>query len=172
MKHFLKLASIALFALVISACSTTKPADPIDDNSANTNTGVLSAEELARREAAEAASRRAAAEASRIQALLDSTTIYFGYNQDGLDSEYTQMLQLHAERMVAEGRNVVLEGHADERGTPEYNLALGERRAKSVAQLLRTFGVSDSQIEVVSFGEESPARTDHTESSWAKKSSC
>lgn len=165
MKHLVKLVAIAVLALAVSACSTTKKDDTSDTGSQNTGP---TAEQLAAQRAAEEARRRAAAEAARIQALLDSTTIYFGYDQDVIDSEYTEMLRLHADRMVAENRKVTLEGHADERGTPEYNLALGERRAKAVAQLLRTFGVSDSQIEVVSFGEESPAVMGHDESSWAK----
>ncbi len=165
MKHLTKLAALAVFALVISACTTTKPTETTDTGT--TQSGPT-AEQLAAQRAAEEARRAAAAEAARIQALLDSTTIYFGYDQDLIDSEYTEMLRLHAERMVAENRSVTLEGHADERGTPEYNLALGERRAKAVAQLLKTFGVSDSQIEVVSFGEESPAMSGHDESSWAK----
>ncbi len=165
MKHLIKLITLALFALVISACSTTKPSESIDEPVVETGP---TAEELERQRAAEEARRRAEAEAARIQALLDSNVVYFGYDQDVLDSEYTEMLQLHADRMVKENRSVTLEGHADERGTPEYNLALGERRAKAVAQLLRTFGVSDSQIEVVSFGEESPAMAGHDEASWAK----
>ncbi len=167
MKHIMKLVALAVFALVISACSTTKPSDTSDNTGVSQNTGPT-AEQLAAQRAAEEAQRRADAEAQRIQALLDSTTIYFGFDQDVIDSEYTEMLRLHADRMVDENRSVILQGHADERGTPEYNLALGERRAKAVAQLLRTFGVADSQIEVVSFGEESPAVTGHEEASWAK----
>lgn len=166
MKQLFKLITIAVLALTVAACSTTKKDDSA--NSGSSQSTGLTAEQLAAQRAAEEAKRRAAEEAARIQALLDSTTVYFGYDQDVIDSEYTEMLRLHADRMVAENRSVVLEGHADERGTPEYNLALGERRAKAVAQLLRTFGVSDSQIEVVSFGEESPAVSGHTDSSWAK----
>ncbi|WP_251357908.1 peptidoglycan-associated lipoprotein Pal [Kangiella sp. TOML190] len=167
MQHFLKLLTLITFSLVIAACSTTKPADTDTSGVDTTDTG-LSAEEIARREAAEAARRAQEAEAARIAALLNSNTVYFGFDQDVIDSEYTEMLRLHAERMVRDNRSVILEGHADERGTPEYNLALGERRAKAVAQLLRTFGVSGSQIEVVSFGEESPAVAGHEESTWAK----
>ncbi len=167
MQHFLKLLTLIIFSLVIAACSTTKPADT-DTTGVDTTTPGLSAEEIARREAAEAARRAQEAEAARLAALLNSTTVYFGFDQDVIDAEYTEMLRLHAERMLQDGRSVTLEGHADERGTPEYNLALGERRAKAVAQLLRTFGVSNSQIEVVSFGEESPAVSGHDESTWAK----
>lgn len=167
MTHLAKLMALVIFALMMSACTTTKKPSSGSDTGAITDNGA-SAAELERRRAAEAARRAAEAERQRIANLLNSTTVYFGFDQDVLSSEYTEMLQLHAERMIRDGRNVVLEGHGDERGTPEYNLALGERRAKAVAQLLRTFGVSNSQIEVVSFGEESPAALGHDESSWAK----
>lgn len=167
MKHLAKLMALVIFVLMMSACTTTKKPSSGSDTGAITDNGA-SAAELERRRAAEAARRAAEAERQRIANLLNSTTVYFGFDQDVLSSEYSEMLQLHAERMIRDGRKVVLEGHADERGTPEYNLALGERRAKAVAQLLRTFGVSNSQIEVVSFGEESPAALGHDESSWAK----
>ena len=63
---------------------------------------------------------------------------------------------------------MVLEGHADERGTPEYNLALGERRGQSVANLMKAQGASDSQISVVSFGEEKPVALCNDESCWSE----
>jgi len=62
--------------------------------------------------------------------------------------------------------SVVLEGHADERGTREYNLALGERRAKAVEQLLVLQGVGQNQIQVISFGEERPVALGHDEEAW------
>ena len=63
---------------------------------------------------------------------------------------------------------VLVEGHADERGTPEYNIALGESRGKSVAKYLQSLGVSDSQISVVSYGEEKPMIKSRTEEAFAK----
>ena len=83
--------------------------------------------------------------------------------------EAVQALRGHAKYLVANpSANVVLEGHADERGTREYNMALGERRAKAIARVLTVNGVSSSQIELVSFGEEKPAVMGHNESSWAQ----
>ena len=61
-----------------------------------------------------------------------------------------------------------LEGHADERGTREYNVALSERRSQAVEKFLRVQGVSSSQIDVVSYGEEKPAASGHSEMDWAK----
>ena len=65
-------------------------------------------------------------------------------------------------------QSIRLEGHADERGTREYNLALGERRANAVRAYLVAQGASRSQIEVISYGEEKPANSGHNESSWAE----
>jgi len=62
----------------------------------------------------------------------------------------------------------VLEGHADERGTREYNMALGERRAKAVSRFLTVQGAGSNQIEVVSYGEERPAMMGHDEGSWSQ----
>ena len=78
-------------------------------------------------------------------------------------------LSAHAAYLASNSSaRIVLEGHADERGTPEYNLALGERRAIAVRQFLMAKGASSSQIKVVSFGEEKPAVTGSTSSAYAK----
>ena len=75
----------------------------------------------------------------------------------------------HSQYLAANSSaRVVLEGHADERGTVEYNLALGERRALSVSRFLQANGTSASQIETVSFGEERPALMGHSDASWSK----
>ena len=70
--------------------------------------------------------------------------------------------------MKTQALNVVIEGHADERGTPEYNIALGERRAKAVETYLMNMGVNGSQLSVVSYGEEKPMVKDRTEAAFAK----
>ena len=70
--------------------------------------------------------------------------------------------------LKANGNRVVLEGHADERGTREYNMALGERRAKAVQRYLVLQGVSPAQLELVSYGEERPVATGNDEQSWAQ----
>ena len=77
-------------------------------------------------------------------------------------------LDVHAKDLKANGARVVLEGHADERGTREYNMALGERRAKAVQRYLVLQGVSPAQLEVVSYGEERPVATGSDEQSWAQ----
>jgi peptidoglycan-associated lipoprotein len=77
-------------------------------------------------------------------------------------------LDVHAKDLKGNGARVVLEGHADERGTREYNMALGERRAKAVQRYLVLQGVSPAQLELVSYGEERPVATGSDDSAWAQ----
>ena len=78
------------------------------------------------------------------------------------------MLNAYSELLKSSGQRAVLQGNTDERGTREYNMALGERRGKSVADYLSMRGVSSSQLEVVSFGEERPAEQGSDESAYSK----
>jgi peptidoglycan-associated lipoprotein len=95
--------------------------------------------------------------------------IYFAYDQFELDQEGTDNVRYHADILMANPRQkVTLSGHTDERGTPEYNLALGEKRAKSVAQAMMLFGIEESRIEVLSLGEEQPADAASNETAWQK----
>ncbi len=101
--------------------------------------------------------------------LLSQRVIYFDYDQSTIRSEYRELVSLHA-RYLSEnpGARMTLEGHADERGTREYNLALGERRAQSVANLMKAQGASDHQISLVSYGEERPEATCSNDSCWSQ----
>ncbi|MBZ9568422.1 peptidoglycan-associated lipoprotein Pal [Modicisalibacter tunisiensis] len=99
----------------------------------------------------------------------DVRTIYFGFDQDTIRPEFESVLNAHAQYLRRHpDAHVVLQGHADERGTREYNLGLGERRAQAVEQYLSVQGVSPSQIDVVSYGEERPAVEGHSKQSYAK----
>ncbi len=95
------------------------------------------------------------------------TVFYFDFDQSTLKPESLAALRIHAQRLIANPVNVRLEGHADERGTREYNMALGERRGSSVSEFLVLQGVDASLLEVISYGEERPASLDSTDSSWA-----
>ncbi len=96
------------------------------------------------------------------------TVFYFEFDQSILNAEARAALVIHAEALKAEPRNVRIEGHADERGTREYNAALGERRAEAVRNFLILQGVSGAMIESVSYGEESPVDAGSYESAWSK----
>jgi peptidoglycan-associated lipoprotein len=101
--------------------------------------------------------------------LLDQTVIYFGFDRSEIRPEFKDILNAHAAYLVANPQaNVSLEGHCDERGTVEYNLALGERRANTVKRYLVVQGVNPSQLESVSYGEERPAMVGSDDSAWSK----
>jgi peptidoglycan-associated lipoprotein len=101
--------------------------------------------------------------------LLDMTLVYFDYDKSDIRAEFRDMLAAHAAYLIANPNlKLVLEGHADERGTREYNLALGELRAKQVATYLQVKGVSAAQIDVVSYGEEKPLALGKSEAAYAE----
>ena len=101
------------------------------------------------------------------QSPLSVRIIYFEYDSSEIKAEYRSVIEAHAAYLSANSNTIItLEGHADERGSREYNLALGERRAKSVRQQMTLLGVSSSQIRLVSYGEERPAVDGHDEASW------
>jgi peptidoglycan-associated lipoprotein len=98
-----------------------------------------------------------------------SRTFYFDYDRAVLKPADLAALEIHAKLLRSNSdRSVVLEGHCDERGTREYNLALGERRADSVRSFLISSGVSARQIETVSYGEERPQDPGSGESAWSR----
>lgn len=100
---------------------------------------------------------------------LSDRTIYFAFDSSRVEQEYMDTVRRHASYLTQyPDVDVRLEGHTDERGSREYNVGLGARRADSVAQLLQAYGVSDSQIETVSYGEEVPAVEGHNEEAWSK----
>lgn len=101
------------------------------------------------------------------ESLLSRRVIYFEYDSATVRQADRLVIQAHAEYMAGHNYAAVrLEGHSDERGTREYNIALAERRAKAVRQLLLFQGASTSQLETVSFGEERPLADEHDEGSW------
>jgi len=94
--------------------------------------------------------------------------VYFEFDSAKLTSESIEILETHGNFISANGEVTVrLEGHADERGSREYNIALGDRRAQSVRRVLLFQGASTDQVETVSYGEEQPAVAEHTEAAWA-----
>lgn len=96
-------------------------------------------------------------------------TVYFEYDSSEVRSEFIPLINAHGQLLASDSsRRVVLEGHADERGSREYNIALGERRAISVRRLLLGSGANSSQIRTLSYGEERPAVVGHDESAWSK----
>lgn len=103
------------------------------------------------------------------EGLLATRVVYFEFDSSAIADDYMPLLRAHAEYLSSNsGTTITIEGHADERGTREYNIALGERRADAVRRVLMANGASANQIKIVSYGEERPAVLGHDESAWSK----
>ncbi|MCZ6749225.1 MAG: peptidoglycan-associated lipoprotein Pal [SAR324 cluster bacterium] len=101
-------------------------------------------------------------------AVTEFEVVYFDFDRSNIKPEFAAAIRNNAESLRADPNlTVLVEGHCDERGTTEYNLALGERRARAVHQALIAEGVSPGQLNTVSYGEERPAAFGHDESSWS-----
>ncbi|KAF1685045.1 peptidoglycan-associated lipoprotein [Pseudoxanthomonas broegbernensis] len=102
-------------------------------------------------------------------ACLRQRVVYFDFDQDALKPEFQAIIGCHAKYLRDRpSSRITLEGHADERGSREYNLGLGERRGNAVNSALQASGGSASQLEVVSYGEERPVATGSNEEAWAQ----
>lgn len=141
-------------------------------SSASTNEVDSSAELAAKAKAAADAAadaERATAEKIKSKAMAAGTLFFFEFDRSDLKQDALNDLDAHAKYLTADrSAKVRLEGHADERGTRAYNLALGERRANSVTRYLVIQGVNRSQIESVSYGEERPLSLVRDDSGWLR----
>lgn len=117
------------------------------------------------------ASRSAAAATTAAAALVAPTQriVYFDFDSFAIKDDFKSMLEGHARVLTrSDGKRMVIEGHTDERGGREYNLALGQKRAEAVVRSMVLLGATERQLEAVSFGEERPAAQGADESAWAK----
>lgn len=96
-------------------------------------------------------------------------SVYFGFDEYTVQTKYQKMLSVHASYLKANpNQKVIIQGNTDDRGTAEYNLALGQRRSDAVRKSLNLMGVSDNQMEAVSFGKEKPKAEGDNEAAWAQ----
>ncbi len=154
---------IALPVMAIAACSSNKSANNDQSGEAMLGAGTgmdsgygngASSDEQAR---------------LQMQQLQQNNIVYFGLDKYDVSPEFSTMLDSHANFLRSNpSYKVTVEGHADERGTPEYNISLGERRANAVKMYLQGKGVSADQISIVSYGKEKPAVLGHDEAAYAK----
>lgn len=165
------LALILVLMLALSAgCAKKKVGgEPVAETKVETpaDTGKqgLTPEEQALQER----ERQAKLKAEKAKQTLISEKIYFDFDKFDLKPQYKEVLKAKAEILKAyPGWNMLIEGHCDERGTEEYNLALGERRSRAAFEFLVILGVDSSRMKIVSFGEEKPVDPGHTEEAWAK----
>lgn len=150
-------AGLAAVLLITGCAGQQKKEEPISDSSA-TDTSVTPLPPAADTEG----------DAFRaLQSVGD--VIYFEYDRDDIKPEFRELIAAHAAYLRAHPQvQVKLGGHADERGSREYNLALSERRAKAVYDQLMLAGVPQSQLTTAAYGEEYPAADGHGETSWSK----
>ena len=156
---------VSLFAF--AACSST---GETDEGATGSQSGASSSSSgSSATSSAGSSSGRLTQEEIRAQNALRQTVFYFDFDIAEFKAEDRDTLTYHARDLAANpNKRVRLEGHADERGTREYNLALGERRANGILNYLIVNGASRSQIEVVSYGEERPAQSGQTESAYSR----
>lgn len=167
--------SIVLAALALSGgCSSLKSKDASqasDSGTTSTSPGSEPAIATGAHEGVELSSEGLAnaTKAAKAGLGVGQNTVHFAYDSDVLSQSDMALLRKHAEFIKANPRAAVrLEGHTDERGTQEYNMALGERRAKAVAVFLQAHGVAPHQLEIVSYGELKPAAAGEDEAAMAQ----
>lgn len=130
---------------------------------------AMSEEEMAKRRAMEEAALAEKRKKEMAMQRFVNEDVFFEFDSSALGMMAQEVLRRKAEWLRDNpDRNVLIEGHCDERGTPEYNLALGERRAESAKQFLRDLGISSSRLSTISFGEERPVDPRSNEEAWAK----
>jgi peptidoglycan-associated lipoprotein len=165
----ISLASMAIAAVLLAACASKEPTKdvPVETRTPPTATTTNSTTPTTA-----AVTPTAAATISPLKDpnnILSKRIVYFDYDKDTVKSEYQAIVQAHAKYLADNrGRKVRLEGHADERGSREYNMALGQRRADAVRKATNLLGVANDRMETVSFGEDKPRVQGSTEEAWSQ----
>lgn len=168
LNKILKGLLIAVPVMTLAACSSSSDIEESAASQSNQSTVEQATNTV---EVATITAEQRAEEELRqkYEALRQEQVIYFDFDKATVESKYAELLRAHAEFLVQNPSvKVLIEGHADERGTPEYNIALGEHRGQAVEKYLQSLGVSASQMSVVSYGEEKPMIKSRTEAAFAK----
>jgi len=140
----------------ISACST-KPKDSADTSGSGSTSSASSVEE------------ESIIPGSQEDLIVNvGDRVFFDYNSSDLDEDAKELLQDQVAWIKQHDKSITIEGHCDERGTREYNLALGEKRAQSVKNYLTQMGVSDSKVSTISYGKERPAVVGSNDGAWSQ----
>jgi peptidoglycan-associated lipoprotein len=175
-----RLAALGL-ALALAACSSAVKLDdpaPVENRGGAAGAGSAGATAGAAGQGGVSGSERPVAQVTVDPAKdpfndpnnpLSRRSVYFDFDSFTIKDEYRPVVEAHAKYLVAnKTRKVVVQGNTDERGSREYNLALGQKRAESVRRALNALGVADAQIEAVSFGEEKPKAGGSDEAAFAE----
>jgi peptidoglycan-associated lipoprotein len=167
-----KLLISALFASLLAACGTTPTTDagvPVESrtvgsttpgtNTAGTTTGNV-------------AGTATGAQGNRLRdpnSILSKRSVYFEFDSYAVADSYKALIDAHARYLQGDKTGqMTIQGNTDERGSREYNIALGQRRADAVKKMMLLLGATDSQIETVSFGKEKPRNAGHDEGAWTE----
>ena len=165
----------AAAALVLGACATstpegeTQPGAPVEGKPGAGKPGAIQSTPVAPVEAGKAGAGSPFAALKDPNSPLSKRSVFFDYDKFEVKDEYRPLVEAHA-RFLRDNRTakMLVQGNADERGSREYNVGLGQRRADSLKKMLTLLGVREDQIESVSLGEEKPSCNGHDEDCWAK----
>jgi peptidoglycan-associated lipoprotein len=162
-----KIALCVIPALLIGACSTTKETVTPETRPSGSTSAPSSASTSSTAGVGTSSPSGSAVPRPPSSGIPAARAIYFDFDSNAIKDEFTSVVQAHA-RYLNENRGARLriEGNTDERGSREYNLALGQRRSDAVKRSLNVLGIAESRVESVSFGEEKPAANGHDESAW------
>jgi len=165
--------SAALILSLVAACSSTPVSDKTGKVTSNQGTTPAAAMNNAANEADPRAIARVESNTNDLNAqmkgLLAKRSVYFDYDQFTVKPEFQTVLEAHGKNLMNnKSQKIVIQGNTDERGGREYNLALGAKRADAVRKVLNVMGVSDNQIETVSFGKEKPKAQGSNEEAFAE----
>ncbi len=168
-----RLVSMMAVVALLSACGSAVKLDnvPVEDKSGAAVSGASNAGSAAGSGVGSGGVASVDLSKSAQDSFMQSTNriVYFDYDSFAIRSEFQPVIEAHAKFLKSDkSRKVVIEGHTDERGGREYNLALGQKRAETVRKALSLLGASDSQLEAVSFGKEKPAMAGNTEAALEK----
>jgi peptidoglycan-associated lipoprotein len=159
------LLTVAL-SLALSACASSKKTEDTATDTGDTSAPIQTAEPTV---GTTGLTRQQLSDLGIYGDPLDEKVVYFEYNSSVIDRRSEVIASAHARELAARGGAAVnLAGHADERGTRGYNLALGERRAQAVENLMNSVGTGGSNVQTISYGEERPVEQGHNEAAWAK----
>ena len=167
-----KIVLAAIAAAFLVGCQTTPEKAPVEDKSAaagSTAAGTTGAATSGTTTAGVSGTATGANPLKDPNNILSKRSIYFEFDSFAVADQYKPIIEAHAKYLAA-NRNakVALQGHADERGSREYNIALGQKRADAVKRMMTLLGVQETIVETVSFGEEKPKNSGHDEAAWTE----
>jgi peptidoglycan-associated lipoprotein len=175
-KTFARIAASALLLAFVAGCSTPVKLDevPVESRSVTPSAAAASGADAAKGNAAQSQVTNVSvgqteAEAAAAAAARAGNTVYFDFDSFVVRDDARPVIEAHAKALRANARRkLAVEGHTDERGGREYNLALGQKRAEAVVRAITLLGAKESQMVAVSFGKERPAVAGSNEEAWAK----